>query len=35
MKCIYCGKDLPNDATKCSYCKAAVKQKKMKKNKEK
>lgn len=35
MKCIYCGHDNPDKATKCNYCKAAVKPKKSKNNKEK
>lgn len=35
MKCIYCGHTNPDNATKCKYCKAAIRPKKNKKNKEK
>ena len=24
MKCKYCGREIPNFATKCKYCKAAI-----------
>lgn len=34
MKCIYCGQELPNNATKCTKCKAAVKPIVIKKKKE-
>lgn len=36
MKCIYCGRDNPDTAQKCNYCKAAlIKPKKSSKKKEK
>lgn len=35
MKCIYCGREIPENAKKCNYCKAAVIKPKSEKKKEK